>query len=125
MGFFKKIIFHIIATAVVFWAIQTYLFPETFVISGGIGGYALAAVIFGILNATLKPILKLLTLPIRFLTLGVFSIFLNAGFLWLWEEITNFLGISSITIEIGNITTYLLVGICLSIANAVLHWFED
>ncbi|MCK5460941.1 phage holin family protein [Candidatus Gracilibacteria bacterium] len=125
MGFFKKVIFHILATAGVFWVIATHIFPETFIISGGFSGYAFAAVIFGILNTILKPILKLLTFPIRFLTLGVFSIFLNAGFLWIWEEVINFLEINGTSIEIKDLTTYFLAGIFLSIANSILHWIED
>jgi putative membrane protein len=37
-----------------------------------------SAAVFGILNALLYPILFVLTLPINFLTLGLFSIVLNA-----------------------------------------------
>lgn len=37
-----------------------------------------SAVVFGILNALLYPVLFVLTLPINFLTLGLFSIVLNA-----------------------------------------------
>ena len=38
----------------------------------------LAAFFIGILNAIVRPILILLTLPINFLTLGLFTFFLNA-----------------------------------------------
>lgn len=37
----------------------------------------IAVLIIGILNITIKPILSLLTLPINFLTLGLFSLVLN------------------------------------------------
>ncbi len=39
----------------------------------------IAAVILGLFNAILKPILFLLTLPITLLTLGLFSLVINAG----------------------------------------------
>ncbi len=38
----------------------------------------LSAAVFGILNALIRPILVVLTLPINFLTLGLFSLIINA-----------------------------------------------
>jgi putative membrane protein len=38
-----------------------------------------AAVILGLFNAVLKPILILLTLPITLITLGLFALVINAG----------------------------------------------
>jgi putative membrane protein len=38
-----------------------------------------AAVVLGVLNAIVKPVLFLLTLPITLLTLGLFSLVINAG----------------------------------------------
>jgi putative membrane protein len=46
----------------------------------GIGPLLLAAVVLGILNAVLRPVLLLLTLPINILTLGLFTFVLN-GFM--------------------------------------------
>ncbi|MFC1687605.1 phage holin family protein [Patescibacteria group bacterium] len=42
-----------------------------------------AALILGVANAILKPILVILTLPINILTLGLFTFIINAGFLWI------------------------------------------
>ncbi len=44
----------------------------------GIWKAVVAAVVFGILNAFIKPILFWLTLPISILTLGLFTLVLNA-----------------------------------------------
>ena len=40
------------------------------------------ALVLGIINVTLKPILFILTLPITILTLGLFTFVLNACLLW-------------------------------------------
>jgi putative membrane protein len=40
---------------------------------------AIAALVLGLLNAFLRPILLLFTLPINVLTLGLFTLFINAG----------------------------------------------
>lgn len=40
---------------------------------------AVAALVLGLLNAFLRPILLLFTLPINILTLGLLTLFINAG----------------------------------------------
>ena len=47
-------------------------------IDGGFGSLLLVAAVFGIINAVLGPIAKLLTFPLIILTLGLFSIVINA-----------------------------------------------
>lgn len=44
----------------------------------GVGAAFVAALVLGLINATIKPVLKLLTLPIRLLTLGLFTLVINA-----------------------------------------------
>lgn len=39
----------------------------------------LAALLLGVLNVTIKPIVKLLTFPINFLTLGLFGLVINGA----------------------------------------------
>ena len=43
----------------------------------------LVALVLGILNMTLRPILKLISFPITLLTLGLFSLVVNGFILWL------------------------------------------
>ncbi|HMK36205.1 MAG TPA: phage holin family protein [Desulfomonilaceae bacterium] len=45
---------------------------------GGLGSAIIAAAILGLLNALVKPILVILTLPLTILTLGLFLLILNA-----------------------------------------------
>lgn len=42
----------------------------------------LAAILLGLLNIFIKPILMLLTLPINLVTLGLFTFVINAGLFW-------------------------------------------
>ena len=48
------------------------------------GPYAaiIAAVILGLLNIFIRPLLVLITLPINVLTLGFFTFVINAGLFW-------------------------------------------
>ncbi|MFA6098741.1 MAG: phage holin family protein [Patescibacteria group bacterium] len=55
----------------------------------------LAALILGIANAILKPILVILTLPINILTLGLFTFIINAGLLYLVASVVTGFSIDS------------------------------
>jgi len=46
-------------------------------------GALIAAIIFGVVNAILGPILRLITLPINWITHGLFSIVINYLLFWL------------------------------------------
>ena len=51
--------------------------------SGPWYGLLLVALVFGVLNAFVRPVLKFLSLPFVILTLGLFIFVLNAFMLWL------------------------------------------
>lgn len=46
-----------------------------------------AAVVLGIVNAIIRPVLLLLTLPVTLLTLGLFIFIINALMFWLTAEL--------------------------------------
>jgi putative membrane protein len=49
----------------------------------------LVALIFGVLNSALKPVLMILTLPFLLITLGLFTFILNAFLLWITSELSG------------------------------------
>jgi putative membrane protein len=51
------------------------------------------ALVFGVLNVSVRPILTLLTLPLLIITLGLFTFVLNGLMLWLTSAISNALGL--------------------------------
>jgi putative membrane protein len=53
----------------------------------------LVALVFGVLNALLRPVLKLLTCPLLVLTLGLFTLVINAFVLWLTGAVSGSLGL--------------------------------
>ena len=50
------------------------------------------AAIFTVVNALVKPLVKLLSLPLVILTLGLFALVVNALLFWLTAEVTEALG---------------------------------
>ena len=51
------------------------------------------ALVFGVLNAFVRPVLTLLTLPLLVLTLGLFTFVLNAVMLWLTSALSGTVGL--------------------------------
>jgi len=54
-----------------------------------IGVIFVVAVIFGLVNAFIKPVVQLLSIPLYILTLGLFHIVINAFMLWITSWITE------------------------------------
>ena len=54
---------------------------------GSLGIGIIAAGIFGVVNAVIRPVVLILTLPINLLTLGLFTLVVNAAMLMLVSEV--------------------------------------
>ena len=50
------------------------------------------ALVFGMLNASLRPLAKILTFPLIILTLGIFALVINGLMLWLTSSWSSTLG---------------------------------
>jgi putative membrane protein len=81
------------ALAISFW-VATAVIPGIDV-KGGLATYLWVALLFGLLNATLGSLLKLLTLPAVILTLGLFLVVVNAAMLMLVARWSDKLDINS------------------------------
>ena len=67
--------------------IAVWLVPGIRVEGNAWGAYAVMAVILGLINAVVRPILQLLSLPLIMLTLGLFLLFINGITLWMASAI--------------------------------------
>ena len=63
--------------------IAAWLVPGIRVESSGLLTFAAMAVILGLVNAVIRPLLKLMSCPLIILTLGVFVLVINALTLWI------------------------------------------
>lgn len=69
------------------WLINALaLLATTYLVKGiqvtGVPALFMAAALLGILNAFIRPILIILTLPINIITLGLFTLVINGAMLW-------------------------------------------
>lgn len=76
----------------------------------------LAAIVLGLVNTFIKPILVFLTAPINLLTLGLFSFVINAIMLWLVSVV-----VKGLTIE--SWLSAILAAVVLAVVSAGLSLF--
>ena len=74
-----------------------------------------AALLLGFVNATLRPILLLLTLPITVLTLGLFALVVNGAMLALVASVVK-------GIHVEGFGSAVLGGLVISLVGSVLTW---
>ena len=75
------------------------------------------ALIFGLVNALLRPLLKLLTCPLIIATLGLFTLLINTFLFWLTGQIGR---LFSIDITIAGFWPALLGGLVVSVVSIAL-----
>jgi len=92
----KSILRTFLSYLVALWAI-TQILGASFVIANDPKTWGLAALALMLLNTLLKPILTILFLPIQLLTLGLFSIVVNALVFYLFLRLLPQITISSWT----------------------------
>lgn len=88
--------------------------------AGGWFNLLLVALVFGVLNAVIRPILALLSCPLLILTLGLFTLVLNAGMLLLTGAVSNGLGLG---FSVAGFWPAFLGGVVISIVSILLSAF--
>ena len=83
----------------------------------------LAGVTITILNAIVKPIIKLFSFPLVMLSAGLFLIVINAFILYLTVYLIQVMDIEGATLTVNGPLTYVWASIILGIANSTIHWF--
>jgi putative membrane protein len=103
-----KIIIKFILTAVLTYGLAQVL-PN--VRLDGVGSAAILVIVLGLLNATVKPILKIIGFPITVLTLGIFLLIINviivklADFLMTSFSVTGFVSALIFSLALSLVTS--------------------
>jgi putative membrane protein len=108
----------LLATAAAVW-VATRLVPGI-TYQGSWLGLLGVALVFGLVNAIVRPILFFLTCPLVILTLGLFVLALNALMLMLTSAISGSLGIN---FHVDGFIPALIGGIVIGIVSAILNIF--
>lgn len=109
-----KLLFRWVASAAALLAVA-YLVPGVVVAS--LGAAFIAALVIGLINATIGALVKLITTPVRWLTLGLFTLVINAFLFWL---ATRFVDGFDVDGPLAALIGAILYGIVASIIQSVL-----
>ncbi len=86
-----NIIFRILINAAALWVAARLL--DDITLSDDWVQVLIVAVVFGLVNALIRPVVKLLTFPLTILTLGLFTLVVNAAMLQLTDWLTDGLNV--------------------------------
>lgn len=113
----KHLLINIIVNGAVLYAIVHYvpelgfkiqtIYKDTYIIYGILG------IVFRLINSVLKSVLKILTLPVRMVTIGIFSLVLNIAVLYIFEQTMNYLDLG-ITVQLGTLMQTFVLSVILS-----------
>ncbi len=109
-----KLLTHLLVSAIAI-IITAYLLPGA---SVTLTGAVVLAVVLGVINIFIKPLVKVITLPLTIMTLGIFSLVINALFVILASKIVP-------GFTVSGFWTAFWFSIVLSLVNALFNRFQD
>lgn len=85
----------------------------------------IAALVLGLLNTLLRPLLVLLTLPVTVLTLGLFLFIINALMFWAAAFVLDGFGVNGFTAALIGSLIYSLCGMVIDVVMERVFPSED
>jgi putative membrane protein len=108
-----KFLIRVVVNSFSIWVASLILDKVTF--NGTVLQVLLVGLIFGIVNALIKPFLKLISAPIIIVSMGLFTLVINAFLLWLVSIL------SGDVLVVEGILTYLWASIIITLVSWVLN----
>jgi len=87
-------------------------------INGGVLSLLGVAALFGLVNAIIGPILRLLSLPLLLITFGLFALVINAALLGITAGLSDVL-------DVGGFLSVVVAAILISTISALLGFFAE
>ena len=120
-----------VATAIAFWIVAVvfpeYLGVDFLVYEGDIPGVIILALIFGVINGLIGPLVRLIALPITFMTLGLFGFVINGILLiviaWIAQnlDLTFTVGDYPPDFNADTIVAAIVGAVVLGVVNSIAH----
>lgn len=107
----KQLIFVWVATAVAL-ALAAALIPSVD-IDGGVGTLLWVALLFGLVNGLIGPLLRLISLPLTLVTFGLFGLVINGALLALTAGLSD-------ALDVGGFLATMVAAVIISVVTAVL-----
>lgn len=106
------------------WLLNTFiLMLVAYIVPGvsfsGFWSALITSAIFGLINAIIRPLMIILTLPINILTLGLFTLIVNALMFWLTASIVKGFYVANFSAAFWGALVYWLI------ITFISYLFED
>ena len=85
-------VIRLLVNAAALWVATQLVSGVTF--AGDWLGFFGVALVFGVINAFIRPVAKILTFPLIIVTLGLFALVVNGLMLWLTSSLSSALGLA-------------------------------
>ncbi len=112
----KSLLLRLLATAGLLWLL-TQMFPTGFQVTNGLTGFVMIWLVLGILNAVVRPLLAIVTLPVAILSGFLASLIVNLLILVLCAKVLQGLETQTQLIMVGWTPTLVAAA-----AMGLLHW---
>lgn len=113
MRFVIKLILQIIANALAIFIAVKYIIPGYMIFNGDLIDYLTVGLILGLANTFARPILKIVSAPLIFITMGLFLIIINAIILFAVDWFIE-------ALEITSLWGYLWGSVIIAVVNAII-----
>lgn len=97
-----------------------YLVPDI-AYTGGIWFFVVGGVILGLINAIVRPVIKILSFPLVFLTGGIILIAINMLFLFLLSHGLEIVDFQNVSLTFPNFVTYAIGSVVFGLINWALN----
>ena len=128
MSFLLRVLVNALAIWVAAWILPGMGIAADPSVVSAVGGettasvlaYLVVGLVFGAVNAVVRPVLTILSLPITCLTLGLFAIVVNAAMLWLTSWLSSF---TPLRLEIDSfLWTAVLATLIIGVVSLLMGW---
>ena len=128
MSFLLRVLVNALAIWVAAWILPGMELTADPSVVSAVGGETTASIlaylfigaVFGVVNAVVRPVLSILSLPITCLTLGLFAIVVNAAMLWLTSWLSSF---TPLRLEIDEFFwTAVLATLIIGVVSLLMGW---
>ncbi len=128
MSFLLRVLVNALAIWVAAWILPGMGIAADPSVVSAVGGetaasvlaYLFVGLVFGVVNAVVRPVLSILSLPITCLTLGLFAVVVNAAMLWLTSWLSSF---TPLRLEIDSfLWTAVLATLIIGVVSLVMGW---
>jgi len=119
VGFLIKLSLDLILNGVCLYAVIHFVDGVAY--TGGLWFFLIGGITMGVLNSIVKPIIKIISLPLIFLSGGIFLIVINGVLLWFLSYFLSVAAFRDVSITFPNLGAYAIGALVFGLTNYITN----